>query len=220
MVQLCIPVANCRDLSKKKERNDLLRVIFNVEFYCFFQNLLGYNERSDIYSLGVTICEIANGFIPFAEMPNTYMLLEKMRGVPPKLFDSTTFELDGSGGPNSDLVFTGQKPADSGVGASVGSCSNLPPKSKNYTTRTFSDLFHEFVELCTFRESEDRPSALELLQHPFIKQFKKSSKVSLLTTLIPSNDMISVSGVTDDEESLTMAMDSKMVIDEVEWDFS
>ena len=124
-------------------------------------------------------------------------------------------------------MFSGQKPADSGVGASVGSCSNLPAKSKNYTNRTFSDLFHEFVELCCFRDADDRKSASELLQHSFIKQLKKSSNSKLsLATLVTSNDMISVSAASgggaghEDEDSLTMAMDSKMIIDEIEWDFS
>ena len=194
-------------------------------FYFSFQNLLGYNEKSDIYSLGVVVCEIANGLIPFSEMPNTYMLLEKMKGTEPKLLDSSTFELEAAlagAAPNHDqLVFSGQKPADSGVGASVGSCSNLPAKSKNYTNRTFSDLFHEFVELCCFREADDRKSASELLQHSFIKQLKKSSNSKLsLATLVTANDMITVSGGHEDEDSLTMAMDSKMIIDEIEWDFS
>ena len=192
-------------------------------FFSCFQNLLGYNEKSDIYSLGVVVCEIANGLIPFSEMPNTYMLLEKMKGTEPKLLDSSTYEIEAASGaaPNHDqLVFSGQKPADSGVGASVGSCSNLP-KSKNYTNRTFSDLFHEFVELCCFRDADDRKSASELLQHSFIKQLKKSSSKLSLATLVTANDMITVSGGGhEDEDSLTMAMDSKMIIDEIEWDFS
>ena len=32
----------------------------------------------------------------------------------------------------------------SGVGATVGSCSNLPRRNSNYNNRTFSENFHDF----------------------------------------------------------------------------
>jgi len=51
------------------------------------QNLLGYNESSDIYSLAVTICEMANGVVPFSDMEPTLMMVEKLHGATPTLLN-------------------------------------------------------------------------------------------------------------------------------------
>lgn len=58
------------------------------------QNMQGYNEKSDLYSIGVTLCELANGVDPFAGMPTTLMLIEKVRGSTPQLLDSSTLLRD------------------------------------------------------------------------------------------------------------------------------
>ena len=148
------------------------------------QNLLGYNETSDIYSLAVTLCEMANGIVPFSEMPPTLMLLEKLRGAAPKLMDASTMgeppapeeqpELPGflDSGLVSPLNIAGfpGHPADSGVGDSVGSCSNpVLGRDSIYYTRQFSAQFHDLVTLCSVLESDSRPSASELLAHPFVR---------------------------------------------------
>ena len=52
------------------------------------QNLLGYNEASDLYSLAVTVCEMATGAVPFADLAPTLMMVEKLAvGAAPSLGD-------------------------------------------------------------------------------------------------------------------------------------
>lgn len=149
------------------------------------QNLLGYNETSDVYSLAVALCEMANGLVPFSEMPPTLMLLEKLRGAAPKLMDAST--MGEPPGPEEQAELPGfpGHPADSGVGDSVGSCSNPGITGDSvYYSRQFSSQFHDIVTICSVLESDSRPSASELLAHSFIKQLRKTNS-TLLTLLHP-----------------------------------
>jgi len=52
------------------------------------QDLNGYGLPSDIYSVGITLCELGNGFPPFEEMEPLQILYEKIQGSVPFLLES------------------------------------------------------------------------------------------------------------------------------------
>ncbi|XP_074593605.1 ste20-like kinase [Brevipalpus obovatus] len=129
------------------------------------QNLLGYNSKSDIYSLGVTCCELANGCVPFANLQPTEMLLDKLTGNFPKPIDSTCNELK--------EMFIG----------------DLSPEEREkydtYRGRRFSEHFHSFTEdMCLLSDPHKRPSASQLLNHKFIKQLKKLDAATNLLSVL------------------------------------
>uniref|UniRef100_A0A6M2DT50 Putative serine/threonine protein kinase n=1 Tax=Xenopsylla cheopis TaxID=163159 RepID=A0A6M2DT50_XENCH len=96
------------------------------------QNMLGYNEKSDIYSLAICACELANGVEPFADMPCTLMFTEKVRGYAPKLLDSITLSEYNNSDPSDEL-------------------------QAMFLNRRFSESFHQFVDMCSRREPSMRP---------------------------------------------------------------
>ncbi|XP_022099847.1 STE20-related kinase adapter protein alpha-like [Acanthaster planci] len=133
------------------------------------QNLLGYDTKSDIYSIGITACELANGCVPFCDMVPMKMLLEKINGTTPKLLDSSTLL--------NDVHQDGS--AVSGSISNDGEASGRKQSDQNPFTRLFSPQFHQFIEDCLRQEPADRPSASALLNHPFLKQVKKRTSEAL-----------------------------------------
>ncbi|XP_038045515.1 STE20-related kinase adapter protein alpha-like [Patiria miniata] len=132
------------------------------------QNLLGYDTKSDIYSVGITACELANGCVPFCDMVPMKMLLEKINGTTPKLLDSSTL-----------LSEVGQEGSAVDSGEASGNRKQSDPL-QNPFTRLFSPQFHQFIEDCLKQEPADRPSASALLNHPFLKQVKKRTSEALV----------------------------------------
>ncbi|XP_054162719.1 STE20-related kinase adapter protein alpha-like [Oppia nitens] len=128
------------------------------------QNLLGYNAKSDIYSLGITICELANTCIPFQDVELTEMLLDKLTAHYPRPLDSTCDEI-------RDLEIDEMS-------------EEIRHKYEIYKNRTFSPSFHKFtIDCCLNFDPSLRPTASQLLDHSFVKQIKKSSHNNLLSLL-------------------------------------
>ncbi|XP_075749083.1 ste20-like kinase isoform X2 [Rhipicephalus microplus] len=127
------------------------------------QNLMGYNFKSDIYSVGVTALELANGVAPFADMEPTQVLLAKIQGCVPKLSNSVVCD-----GPASQDMRK--------AGGESTSKANF-----------FGNEFTSLTNVCLKRDPTLRPSAQQLMTHSFLKLCRKapSSLPEIIATVTP-----------------------------------
>ncbi|EGX96160.1 serine/threonine-protein kinase 24 [Cordyceps militaris CM01] len=132
----------------------------------------GYDHKADIWSLGITALELANGEPPYADIHPMKVLFLIPKNPAPRL--------EGN----------------------------------------FTKAFKEFVELCLQRDPKDRPSAKDLLRHPFIRRAKKTT---YLTELIERHSRWSATHKGDDDDNWDSASAGvptrRDKVDEDMWDF-
>ncbi|VVD05081.1 unnamed protein product [Leptidea sinapis] len=172
------------------------------------QNLRGYDEQSDIYSVGMLSCELANGTIPFSEVPTTLMFTEKVRGNHPQLLDCTSFPEPLDDSQIKETMYN----TDSGVGDSAeGVCARLL-----YGRRKLSDTFHRLTNKALHRDPEKRPSATQLLNYPFFKQIRRTDSLPALIGRVKpiKPDQCDISALLVQEKLSEMEIEKA-----AEWDF-
>ncbi|XP_057292837.1 STE20-related kinase adapter protein alpha-like [Hydractinia symbiolongicarpus] len=182
------------------------------------QNLTGYNDRSDIYSLGITAVELVTGTIPYSKLRPTEILLQKIRGVIPQLPDKATIEELHGDFSNSQSSLDGLQQTNDML---------FSPQITAAPSKKVRNL-HQFVEVCLQADASSRPSASQLKQSSYIRNVKRKMKdkdcqafTDLLKPLTPINEFISDTenkGLENEMEILEK-VPNVTLCDETRWNF-
>ncbi|XP_071442988.1 uncharacterized protein [Hetaerina americana] len=102
-----------------------------------------YDIRADVWSLGITLVELATGQFPYQDCRTDFEVLTRvLQDDPPRLPKS--IKRAGKEGDGSD----------------------------DSETSYFSPEFHSFVTCCLTKNYKHRPKYRKLLEHPFIKKYE------------------------------------------------
>lgn len=147
----------------------------------------GYNEKADIWSVGITALELAKGCAPYSKyQPMQVSAAAAAAACKPCRHRSHTQHSH-----SRTLHYT--CPRSRLLQVLLKTIREPPPSLKSYVDPpgtpavVMSDKFHKFVARCLQKDPRARPSAHELLADPFTKKgFKNSRLVDLLLKDIPT----------------------------------
>ena len=133
----------------------------------------GYDNKADIWSLGITALEMAKGSAPYAKFPPMRVLILTIEGN--IIITYTEILL---------ILLIGEPPSLNSYDDKK-QCNGLP----------FSSAFEDFYSKCLQKNPSKRPSAEELLKSKF---FKNRSKDALVRDVLSK---IKCVGKTDEQDS-------------------
>eukprot|EP00080_Pristionchus_pacificus_P002932 PDM62952.1 strd-1 [Pristionchus pacificus] len=201
------------------------------------QDLNGYDCRSDVYSVGVALTEMANGFPPFSDMERLEMLFEKLRGTTPRLLDSTTMPDPREDPARSCRTFstTFHDAAEICLRAAVATRNMcklnigvVDDDIKQITVFTYrSDtmldnnycLYGRKVLIRHSAIDPFRPSATAMREHPFVSKCSRKPIQVLLQDARPIDTSKFGPEPQDAEMQSMKPVPSAMEIDDEGWDF-
>lgn len=134
----------------------------------------GYDYKADIWSLGITAIELANGEPPYSDIHPMKVLFLIPKNPPPTLQGE------------------------------------------------YSKTFKNFVDLCLRRDPRERPTAKELLEHPFIKRAKKTNYLTELIERYERWQAVSGNKKADEDDDMDHEPPSVSTTTEEDddlWDF-
>ena len=132
----------------------------------------GYDHKADIWSLGITALELANGEPPYSDIHPMKVLFLIPKNPPPQL------------------------------------------------SGDYSRHFKDFVSLCLMKDPRDRPSARDLLKHPFVRKARKTTYLTELIERCERWQTVNGDKSADEEEEPThSSSESRGSQDEDLWDF-